>query len=136
MAKVASGGCDNKVRLWQVGPNPGQMTPLAELPEPGHTDWVRDVAWAPSIGLPHNILATGSQDHHVMIWHEIQNGGATTYEKRAQVQLPAVVWRCSWSVTGSILAVSCGDNKVYLLKESPDGSTWEIVSTVDQTQGQ
>jgi len=137
MAKVASGGCDNKVRVWQVGPNPGTMTVLAELPEAGqpggHTDWVRDVAWAPSIGLSNNILATGSQDHTVIIWHEVNTpGAAPTYEKKAHVTLPAVVWRCSWSVTGSILAVSCGDNKVYLLKESADGVTWEIVSTVDQ----
>lgn len=37
-ARVASGGCDNKVRVWQVGP--GQLNKTAELPE-GHTDWVR-----------------------------------------------------------------------------------------------
>merc|ERR1712164_173385 len=93
--------------------------------EQGHTDWVRDVAWAPSIGLCNNILATGSQDHSVIIWHEmVQDGGAPpVYELKAKGTLPAVVWRCSWSVTGSILAVSCGDNKVYLLKESADTST-------------
>ena len=27
----------------------------------GHSDWVRDVAWAPSIGLPRNVIATCSQ---------------------------------------------------------------------------
>lgn len=27
----------------------------------GHSDWVRDVAWAPSIGLPRNIIASCSQ---------------------------------------------------------------------------
>lgn len=130
-ARVASGGCDNKVRVWQVGP--GQLNKTTELPE-GHTDWVRDVAWAPSIGLNTNILASGSQDHSVIIWHEVmENGAAPTYVNKAQVVLPAVVWRCSWSVTGSILAVSCGDNKVYLLKESADASTWEIVSSVDQS---
>ena len=26
-----------------------------------HHDWVRDVAWAPSIGLPRNIIASCSQ---------------------------------------------------------------------------
>ena len=26
-----------------------------------HSDWVRDVAWAPSIGLPRNIIASCSQ---------------------------------------------------------------------------
>lgn len=27
----------------------------------GHTDWVRDVAWAPNIGLPGEHIATASQ---------------------------------------------------------------------------
>lgn len=27
----------------------------------GHTDWVRDVAWAPNIGLPGEYIATASQ---------------------------------------------------------------------------
>jgi protein transport protein SEC13 len=27
----------------------------------GHTDWVRDVAWAPNFGLPQNYLASCSQ---------------------------------------------------------------------------
>jgi len=30
-----------------------------------HTDWVRDVAWAPSIGLPRSRLASCSQVSHV-----------------------------------------------------------------------
>ncbi len=27
----------------------------------GHTDWVRDVAWAPNLGLPFNTIASASQ---------------------------------------------------------------------------
>lgn len=27
----------------------------------GHSDWVRDVAWAPSIGLPKSVIASCSQ---------------------------------------------------------------------------
>jgi len=135
-ARIASGGCDNKVRVWQVAPD-GQQDVLQELkvlqaPE-GHTDWVRDVAWAPSIGLSHNILATGSQDHTVILWQEELDGATPSYKQLDKVQFPACVWRCSWSVNGSILAVSCGDNKVYLLKQNADGSKWEIVSSVDES---
>ena len=36
--------------------------------EDGHQDWVRDVAWAPSIGLPGSVLATCGQDKQVLIW--------------------------------------------------------------------
>ncbi len=31
----------------------------------GHTDWVRDVAWAPNIGLPKNTIASCGQDGQV-----------------------------------------------------------------------
>jgi len=27
----------------------------------GHCDWVRDVAWAPSVGLPRTVIASCSQ---------------------------------------------------------------------------
>ena len=32
---------------------------------PGHTDWVRDVAWAPSLGLPRSTIASAGQDGQV-----------------------------------------------------------------------
>jgi len=34
-------------------------------------------------------------------------------------------------VTGTLLAVSCGDNKVYLFKESLEGE-WECVSEMQE----
>lgn len=37
----------------------GQWTEERRLE--GHKDWVRDVAWAPSIGLPHSTIASCSQ---------------------------------------------------------------------------
>jgi protein transport protein SEC13 len=40
---------------------------------------------------------------------------------------PDAVWRVSWSLAGNILAVSCGDGKVSLWKESV-GKGWECVS--------
>ncbi len=52
---------------------------------------------------------------------------------------PAPVWRVSWSITGSVLAVACGDNSVTLFKEAlSDGGSggggggghWQQVSTV------
>ena len=36
----------------------------------GHTDWVRDVAWMPNLGLPHSTLASAGQDGKVLIWTE------------------------------------------------------------------
>jgi protein transport protein SEC13 len=30
-----------------------------------HTDWVRDVAWAPNLGLPYSTIASAGQDGQV-----------------------------------------------------------------------
>lgn len=47
-------------------------------------------------------------------------------------KFPDTVWRVSWSLSGNILAVSCGDGKVTLWKESVGGKDdegkWECVS--------
>lgn len=45
-----------------------------------------------------------------------------------------VVWHVSWSITANILAVSGGDNKVTLWKESVDGQ-WVCISDVNKGQG-
>jgi len=47
------------------------------------------------------------------------------------------VWRVSWSITGNILAVSSGDNRVSLWKESLeekiDGKpVWRSISRLDE----
>lgn len=117
---LASGGGDSLVKIWK-------LTETSELEHDcdlkNHTDWVRDVAWAPDIGLPQKILASGSQDKRVIIWKHDQNG----FSKVDSIELPAAVWRLSWSVTGNILAVSSADNNVTLYKETLDGK-WEKVN--------
>ncbi|KAH8113161.1 WD40 repeat-like protein [Phellopilus nigrolimitatus] len=114
----------------------------------GHTDWVRDAAWAPNIGLPRSYIATASQDRTVLVWTKDAPGAqwvktpldpatvtsavaaspATPGAQPAQPgKFPDVVWRVSWSLAGNILAVSCGDGKVTLWKESLKGA-WECVN--------
>ena len=46
-------------------------------------------------------------------------------------KFPDVCWRVSWSMSGNVLAVSGGDNKVTLWKENLNGD-WEQVGEVDQ----
>jgi len=38
----------------------------------GHTDWVRDAAWAPNLGLPLNTIASAGQDGQVGLWLWLQ----------------------------------------------------------------
>lgn len=93
-------------------------------------DWVRDVAWAPNSAVPYNLIASCSEDRSVWIWKQKERDGEWTV---SQVQVfDAPVWRVSWSTTGNILAISSGDHKVTLWKQTVD-ETWAQISTVDET---
>jgi protein transport protein SEC13 len=93
-----------------------------------HSDWVRDVAWAPNTATPYNIIASCSEDRSVYIWKQTERDELWTNSLLATFDAP--VWRVSWSVTGNVLAVSTGDHKVTLWKQAVD-ETWLQISTVD-----
>jgi len=136
--RFASAGCDNLVKIW--GYREDTQAWAEEETLEGHTDWVRDVAWAPNIGLPRSYIATASQDKTVLIW--TKDAPAAPWVKTAldpsaaagtaapAGRFPDVVWRVSWSLAGNLLAVSCGDGKVTLWKENLKGA-WECVSDMN-----
>lgn len=137
--RFASAGCDNTVKIWQFSDEANRFVEAESLQ--GHSDWVRDVAFAPNVGLPRSYLATASQDRTVLIW--TQDSPTAAWTKTALTPTPAsgaaaasgnkfpdTVWRVSWSVSGNVLAVSCGDGKITLWKENLKGA-WECVSEMD-----
>ena len=93
-----------------------------------HSDWVRDVSWAPNLGLPKSTIASASQDGSVVIWTVGKEG--EQWEGKILNDFKTPVWRVSWSLTGNLLAVADGDNNVSLWKEAVDGE-WQQVSTVE-----
>ncbi|KAK2091467.1 GTPase-activating protein S13, partial [Saguinus oedipus] len=105
--KFASGGCDNLIKLWKEEED-GQWKEEQKLE--AHSDWVRDVAWAPSIGLPTSTIASCSQDGRVFIW-TCDDASGNTWSPKLLHKFNDVVWHVSWSITANILAVSGGDNK-------------------------
>jgi len=131
-ARLASGGCDNLIKIWHFNPAKNEWKQEDEVLS-GHSDWVRDVAWAPNVGLPYSTIASGSQDGTVQIWSQTDSNS-----KWNKTQLPlgdkqrTVIWRVSWSITGNILAVSSGDNVVTLWKESLD--EWKCISQIDENE--
>jgi len=129
--RLVSGGCDNAVKIWSYSETAKQWKLDHSLEK--HEDWVRDVAWAPNIGLSSTTIASCSQDGSVIIW--TQDDPTAPFTHKRIYKINEVVWRVSWSITGNILAVSGGDNKVVLLKESLDGE-WRQVYTVDNETGQ
>ncbi|XP_064632742.1 protein SEC13 homolog [Lineus longissimus] len=127
--RFVSGGCDDLVRIWREEDDQW----VEEQKLEGHSDWIRDVAWAPSIGLAKSVIASCSQDCRVIIW--TNDGTSTNWTSKVLHKFNDVVWHVSWSVTGNILAVSGGDNKVSLWKETLEGQ-WVCVSDVNKGQGQ
>eukprot|EP00004_Rigifila_ramosa_P007873 TRINITY_DN19066_c0_g1_i1.p1 TRINITY_DN19066_c0_g1~~TRINITY_DN19066_c0_g1_i1.p1 ORF type:complete len:313 (+),score=54.96 TRINITY_DN19066_c0_g1_i1:3-941(+) len=123
--RFASGGCDKLIKIWRFDDQSGSW--LEEHALSGHGDWVRDVAWAPNLGVPTNTIASCSQDGTIMIWTQEERGQwhSTVLHKFSNEP----VWRLSWSLAGQILAVSSGDNHVTLWKETLDGK-WIQLSSV------
>lgn len=117
--RFVSGGCDNLVKIWKYEEESDRWIEERQLDS--HSDWVRDVAWAPSIGLPKWYIASASQDRKVIIWTNNEGPNRHEWESKVLPEFDDVVWHVSWSVMGNILAVSCGDNKVTLWKESMNG---------------
>lgn len=96
-------GCDKTVKVWrQEG---------AEWVEEAcwrdHADWVRDVAWAPSLGLPSSTIAACTQDGKVTVYSQEQVGGAgtnlsrialpftsNTYTHMIRIHACTTAWRC------------------------------------------
>lgn len=129
--RFVSGGCDNLIKIWKE--EDGDWTEEHKLE--AHSDWVRDVCWAPSIGLPRSIIASCSQDRRVMIWtsESLDRPGPGSWTYKVLHIFDDVVWHVTWSITGNILSVSGGDNKISLWKESLEGQ-WVCISDVSKGQ--
>jgi len=131
--RLVTGGCDSLVKVWSkaVGGQEGglgQGSWQEEAKLEGHSDWVRDTAWAPSLGVERQVVASCGQDRRVIIW-TLREGGS--WVPKVLHTFEDVVWHVSWSVSGNILAVSGGDNKVSLWKENLDES-WQCISDVNK----
>lgn len=125
--RFATGGCDNLVRIWAFDPTTGTYRQDGE-PLAGHTDWVRDVAWSPTV-LHKSYVASAGQDRTVRIWTNTGGEGGAWQAK--VIPFDSVVWRVSWSLSGNVLAVSGADNKVTLWKETLRGE-WDLIKTISE----
>mmetsp|Transcript_11654 Transcript_11654/g.23692 ORF Transcript_11654/g.23692 Transcript_11654/m.23692 type:complete len:185 (+) Transcript_11654:850-1404(+) len=123
--RIATGGCDKLVKIWRFDEK--QSTWMLEGPPlKRHTDWVRCVAWAPSVGLSADTIASCSQDKSVVIWAQEDS---LSWSSKELPLFEAPVWSVSWSLTGNLLGVASGEDKITLWKEQMDG-TWANISEV------
>jgi protein transport protein SEC13 len=133
LPRLVTGGCDNLIRFWVREPSSGQWVEDVSCPVSNestkHTDWIRDVAWAPSIMPNVNMIASCSEDRTVLIW--TQRGQNEAWNSMHLHAFEAPVWRVSWSLTGHILAVSSGDSDVALWKKGIDDQWHQMESVRD-----
>ncbi len=131
--RLVTGGCDNRIRFWVEQPETGQWVEDPSCPiskSVGHSDWVRDVAWAPPIIPNVNMVASCSEDRTVLIW--TQNGLGQEWKATPLHTFDGPVWRLSWSTkTGHILAVSSGDSDVSLWKKGIGGE-WNQMESIEE----
>ncbi|CAG0921128.1 unnamed protein product [Notodromas monacha] len=112
--ELVSGGFDNLVKIWR---REKSWVDVAVLN--GHAGWVRDVQWCP---VNNNTLASCSDDDQVKIWEASDPSHATWTCKTIDFKDKGTPWHVSWSLCGTLLAVSSGEGTVTLLKKSTDGS--------------
>lgn len=132
--KIVTGGCDNQIRFY-TQTNAAENTTWEQLQEDyvdtsklSHSDWVRDVSWAPSIIPNHHVVASCSEDGTVLIWN---SDGTNGWKPTLLHQFPDPVWRVRWNMTGSLLAVSSGDDHVSLWKAGLDGIYTQVTTVQD-----
>jgi protein transport protein SEC13 len=66
----------------------------------------------------------------VVLWTQTAPGQPWQKQALKTEIFPDTVWRVNWSLSGGILAVSCGDSKVTLWREGLKGE-WENVHQVE-----
>jgi len=62
--RFVTGGCDKTVTIWTFNDAKWEPKQLKSV----HQGWVRDVAWAPNIGLPYDTIASCSQVCYLFIY--------------------------------------------------------------------
>lgn len=135
---IATGGCDNTVKVWKTVEEEGENGVLKEkwvldATLDDHTDWVRDVCWRPSLGQVGHMLVSCSQDKTVLIWKFNEEDKKWESKPLKQQPFADTLWRVSFSEYGHLLAVSCGDNTVTIWGENFDDGTWELAGNVNET---
>ncbi len=139
--RFVTGGCDNLVKVWILSSSqPNIMNSFEEYDSGiknfkytelvGHSDWVRDVAWLNYVGYAYDTIASCGEDESVFIW-KFDKADNKWKNIALKKKFNNPTWKVSWSFCGSYLAVSAGDNCVYLFTENSQDE-WEEFSQINQ----
>ncbi|KAH8739207.1 hypothetical protein FG386_000270, partial [Cryptosporidium ryanae] len=129
--RLVSGGCDNQIRIWKQDPQTKELLEIGQTLDTIHSEWVRDVAWRPSVDLLAETIASCGDDKIVVIWTQDVDGQGWHSSQVLNFNEP--VWRLTWSVTGTVLATSSGEDTVTLFRENSDGK-WEVLTNISNNE--
>ena len=80
----------------------------------GQINWDLRRGLGADVGIPANIIASGSDDHTVRVW--AQDGADEEWTFRVMHTFRSPVYRISWSLTGSVRSVAANDDEVTVWK--------------------
>lgn len=123
--RIVTGSRNSVVQLFFFDPQVSRWTLLETLC--GHKEWVRDVVWSPNVGIPCNVIASGSDDQTVRVWAQDDKVGMWKMHILSNFSSP--VYRLKWSLTGSVLSVAAGDNDITFWKQKNE-KEWTQISSI------
>ncbi|NEO27870.1 MAG: WD40 repeat domain-containing protein [Kamptonema sp. SIO4C4] len=106
---LASAGDNRQVRLWQRDPKTGQFGRLPPQRLAGHSNWVLDVEFFPTMGGKQDLfLASAGYDNQIVLWNQ-QGDPVGRFD-----QLTDSVSHLSINPTGELLATVTWDERLQL----------------------
>ncbi|KAG8348372.1 WD domain [Trypanosoma vivax] len=115
--RIVTCGGERRVVVWSLFNNVWQPH---ELPIHVEASW-REVAWAPSVGLPFTYIAAGSEEGFVAIWSQDGPAGEV-WNSVLLPQQEGGITKLSWSQVGTFLLVSCANGSASMWQESTSTS--------------
>jgi WD40 repeat protein len=96
--RVATGGCDRRVKIWKWG----RDEPLAKFT--AHDDWVRAVAFSPD----GRLLASAGDDRVVRLWDADTGRAVATFDPHG-----SFLDTLAWTVDGKQLLAAGNDGRIH-----------------------
>ena len=90
--QLVSAGCDNQIKIWTRNATGWEESHVLQ----GHSDWVRDVAWAPSVWMGKSYIASCGQDKNVFVWVKESVGKEWQKVDLRPEGFADVVWRARY----------------------------------------